>query len=232
MTNSSNVLTRVRVYAAPFTYNRDNGFEILSTTPSDLTKYLQFSPRELTIKPGESRKVRLISRLAPNLPDGEYRAVIFNESLTEVKKTNGNNAALVARIGVTFYVRKGDLSPKLAVSGASFNETQKQIQLLVNNSGQATARPGINWTLKHGENVVKTGKLDPGSVVPQSDRYFLLKYPTKDEPVLNPGEYQLSGDLTWGDDKNISKLPFNVNITIPTITPSSDNRPTPPVNRR
>jgi P pilus assembly chaperone PapD len=232
VTNTSNVPTRVRVYAEPFTYSRDAGFEVLSSTPTDLTKYLQFSPRELTIKPGESRRVRLISRLAPNLPDGEYRAVIFNESLNETRNSEGNSVALVARIGVTFYVRKGELSPKLAVSGASFNQEQKQIQLLVNNSGQATARPGVNWTLKRGETVVKTGKLDPASIVPESERNLLLQYPSKDDPVPTPGEYQLSGDLIWGDDKNASKLPFNVNITIPTITPSSDNRATPPVNRR
>ncbi|GAX34883.1 P pilus assembly protein, chaperone PapD [Nodularia sp. NIES-3585] len=232
VTNTSNAPTRVRVYAEPFTYNRDSGFEILSSTPTDLTKYLQFSPRELTIKPGESRRVRLISRLAPNLPDGEYRAVIFNESLNETKNSEGNSVALVARIGVTFYVRKGDIAPKLAVSGASFNQAQKQIQLLVTNSGQATARPGVNWTLKRGETVVKTGKLDPASVVPESDRNLLLNYPSKDDPALTPGEYQLSGDLSWGDDRNASKLPFDVNITIPIITHSADNRQIIPGNRR
>lgn len=224
VTNTSNSLVRVRVYAEPFTYNRDSGFEILSTTPSDLRKYLQFSPRELTIKPGESRRVRLISRLAPSLPDGEYRAVIFNESLNETKNTAGNNVVLVARIGVTFYVRKGNISPKIAVSGASFNQEQKQIQLLVTNSGQATAYSGINWTLKRGEIVVKTGKVDPSFVVENSDRNLLLNYPTKDQPALTPGEYQLSGELTWGDDKNISKLPFNVNLTIPIQAPASDKK--------
>ncbi|WP_353932658.1 P pilus assembly protein, chaperone PapD [Okeanomitos corallinicola TIOX110] len=224
ITNTSNSITRVRVYAKPFTYSRDSGFEILSSTPTDLTKYLQFSPRELTIKPRESRRVRLISRLAPNLPDGEYRAVIFNETLTETKNSQGNSVGLVARIGVTFYVRKGNISQKLEVSGASFNQAQKQIQILVTNSGKATARPGVNWTLKQGETVVKSGKVDPSSVVAESERNLLLKYPLKDEPALTPGEYQLSGDLIWGDNNNASKLPFNVNISIPKIAPVPDKK--------
>lgn len=222
--NTSNTPSRVRVYAEPFTYSRDAGFQTLSSSPSDLTNYLQFSPRELTIQPGESRRVRLISRLAPNLPDGEYRAVIFNETLTEAKDAAGNNVALVARIGVTFYVRKGNLSPKLAVDNASFNPVQKQIQLLIRNSGQATVRPGINWTLRRGETVVKTGQVDASAVVPNSDRHFLLNYPSKDQPALSSGEYQLSGELTWGEDNKKSKLPFNVNVSIPTQAPISNKK--------
>lgn len=81
ITNTSNAPSRVRIYAEPFTYHRDTGFQTLPSSPNDLTPYLQFSPRELTIQPGESRRVRLIGNLAPNLPEGEYREVIFNEVL-------------------------------------------------------------------------------------------------------------------------------------------------------
>ncbi|TAE60443.1 MAG: P pilus assembly protein, chaperone PapD [Nostocales cyanobacterium] len=222
ITNTSNDITRVRVYAQPFTYSRDNGFQILSSTPTDLTKYLQFSPRELTIKPRESRRVRLITRLAPSLPDGEYRAVIFNETLTEAKNPQGNNVALVARIGVTFYVRKGNIFPNLEVAGASFNQDIKQIQLLVKNNGEATARTGVNWILKQGDKEIKTGKIDPNSIVPDSERNLLLNYPGKDDPTLTPGEYQLSGELIW--ENNQQKLPFNVNISIPKMTPASNQK--------
>lgn len=224
VTNTSNTPSRVRVYAEPFTYSRDNGFQTLPSSPSDLTNYLQFSPRELTIQPGESRRVRLISRLAPNLPDGEYRAVVFNETLTEAKDGAGNNVALVARIGVTLYVRKGNVSPNLAVDNASFNPEQKQIQLLIRNSGEATVRPSVNWTLRRGENVVKTGQIDASAVVANSDRHFLLNYPSKDQPALTNGEYQLSGELTWGEDNKKTKLPFNVNVAIPAKSPTSNQK--------
>ncbi|ACC82682.1 conserved hypothetical protein [Nostoc punctiforme PCC 73102] len=224
ISNTSKTPSRIRIYAEPFTYSRDAGFQTLSSSPSDLTKYLQFSPRELTVKPGEVRRVRLISRLAPNLPDGEYRAVVFNETLTESKDAAGNNITLVARIGVTFYVRKGNLSPQLAIDSASFNPEQKQIQLLVRNSGQATVLPSLNWTLRQGQTIVKTGQIDTNAVVANSDRNFLLNYPNKDQPALNPGQYQLSGELFWGEDNNKSKLPFNVNITIPRQTAASQKK--------
>ncbi|MGJ5628114.1 P pilus assembly protein, chaperone PapD [Nostoc sp. CALU 1950] len=224
ISNTSKIPSRIRIYAQPFTYSRDAGFQTLSSSPSDLTKYLQFSPRELTVKPGEVRRVRLISRLAPNLPDGEYRAVVFNETLSESKDAAGNNVTLVARIGVTFYVRKGNLSPQLAIDSASFNPEQKQIQLLVRNNGQATVLPSLNWTLRQGQTVVKTGQVDANAVVANSDRNFLLNYPSKDQPALKPGQYQLSGELFWGEDSKKSKLPFNLNITIPTQMSSSQKK--------
>jgi hypothetical protein len=220
VTNTSKTPSRVRIYAEPFTYSRDTGFQSLKSTPTDLTPYLQFSPRELTIKPGETRRVRLIGRLAPNLPEGEYRAVVFNETLSDGKDAVGNNVSLVARIGVTFYVRKGNISPNIAVDSASFNPEQKQIQLLVINSGKATARPNLNWTLRRGETVVKTGQVEANGVVGESDRNFLLNYPNKDN-VLTPGTYQLTGELTWGEDKDKTKLPFKVNVTIPSQTAAS-----------
>ncbi|MDZ7953301.1 P pilus assembly protein, chaperone PapD [Nostoc sp. DedQUE09] len=224
ISNTSKTPSRIRIYAQPFTYSRDAGFQTLSSSPSDLTKYLQFSPRELTVKPGEVRRVRLISRLAPNLPDGEYRAVVFNETLSESKDAAGNNVTLVARIGVTFYVRKGNLSPQLVIDSASFNPEQKQIQILVRNNGQATVLPSLNWILRQGQTVVKTGQVDTNAVVANSDRNFLLNYPSKDQPALKPGQYQLSGELFWGEDSKKSKLPFNLNITIPTQSATLPNK--------
>jgi len=220
ITNTTNAPSRVRVYAQPFTYQRDTGFQILKSSENDLTPYLQFSPRELTIQPGKSRRVRLISRLAPSLPEGEYRAVVFNETLKESKDGAGNNIALTTRIGVTFYVTKGNVSPQLTVDSASFNAKQKQIQLLVRNSGKASVLPKVNWTLRRGDTVVKTGKVDANAVLAGSDRNFLLNYPQKSD--LSPGNYQLSGDLVWDKGSKKNQIPFNVNITIPTQTAASE----------
>jgi P pilus assembly chaperone PapD len=223
ITNTSNTLFRVRVYAEPFTYSRDAGFQTLpANSPNNLTPYLQFSPRELTIKPGESRRVRLIGRLAPNLAEGEYRAVVFNETLNESKDSAGNNVTLATRIGVTFYVRKGNIAPKLAVDRGSFNARQKQIQLLVRNTGKATVRPSINWILRRGGSVVKTGKVDATAVVAESDRNLLFNYPGKEN--LAPGQYQLSGELVWSENDKKSKLPFNMNVTIPASTTTSEKK--------
>lgn len=219
--NATNAPFRARVYTEPFTYSRDNGFQTLKPgETSDLTPYLQFSPRELNIPPGVERRIRFIVRLPPSLADGEYRAVVFTENLTQAIAPGGNNIGLTTRIGVTIYVRKGDLSPTFAVEQASWNSQQRQIQLLVKNTGNASARPAVNWTLKQGGTVVKTGKIDPTGIVANSERHFLLGYPDNDQSSIAPGNYQLSGELVWSQGDNPRTQGFSVNLTIPATAAS------------
>ena len=211
--NTANTRQRVRLYAQPFTYSRDAGFQGLKSSPNDLTPYLQFSPRELTIQPKTQRRVRLYTRMPPSLPEGELRAIVFNETLKETKDSAGNNVALKTRVGVTVFVRNGNIAPELKVKKASFNPQNKQIQLLVRNDGKATARPKIRWKLSRGKKVINTGETKKNFVVSQSDRNILLNFPAKKQ--LASGTYQLSGNLEWKEDEDVRKLAFNVNVTIP-----------------
>jgi P pilus assembly chaperone PapD len=150
VTNITDEPFRARVYVQPFNYNRDQGFQTLSSSPTDLSPYLQFSPGELVVPPATTRRIRLIAQLPPNLPDGEYRVVVFTENLKEIKTTdqNGNSVKIRAKVGSTFYVRKGKVSPQLTVDSSSFDPAKNQIKLLVRNTGQASVLPIANWTLK------------------------------------------------------------------------------------
>jgi P pilus assembly chaperone PapD len=215
ITNNSNQPSRVRIYAEPFTYSRNSGFQTLPVkTPNDLTPYLQFSPRELTIQPGKTRKIRVISRLAPNLPDGEYRAVVFNESLNEAN-SGEKNVEIATVIGVTFYVTKGNVNPRLAVNSASFDQQKSKIQLLVSNQGKASAVTDVNWILRRGETVVAKGLIDDAALIAEGERNLGLTFADESKPNLTPGIYQLSGELLWGENGR-NKQSFNVNLTIPT----------------
>ena len=214
--NSTNEPFRARVYAEPFTYSRDAGFQTLKKgEQADLTPYLQFSPTELNVPPGVERRIRYIVRLPPSMQEGEYRAVVFTENLKESINENGNTVGLATRIGVTIYVRQGNLSPTLAVKNTSWNSEQRQIQMLVTNTGGASARPTVKWTLKRGEAVVKTGNLNPTGIVANSERNFLLGYPAQDKSGITPGEYQLSGELVWSEGDNQRTKTFSLNLTIP-----------------
>jgi P pilus assembly chaperone PapD len=221
ITNTSNKAFRARVYVQPFTYS-DKGFETLPSSSNDLTPYLQFSPRELNVPANTNRRIRFIARLAPNLPDGEYRAVVFTENLEETKVTNqqGNTFNIKTRIGTTVYVRKGNVSPKLGVDSASFNNKERQIQVLVSNSGKSSTVASVNWKLQQGERVVQTGTRVPSAVIAQSQRNLLLDFPIKDQK-LAPGNYQLVGELVVGESPNSRSIPFNVNVAIPAVNASS-----------
>lgn len=210
--NATNEAFRARVYAEPFTYSRDQGFQTLGKgEKTDLTPYLQFSPRELNVPAGIERRIRFIVRLPPSLPLGEYRAVVFTENLKESINQSGTRIGLATRIGVTIYVRNGNLSPSLSVENASWNSEKKQIQMLVNNTGDASARPQVKWKLQQQGTVIKTGNLNSIGIVAQSQRHFLLEYTD-----ITPGEYQLSGELIWFEGKSHRQKSFNVNLIVPT----------------
>ena len=222
--NSGNTPIRARIYTEPFTYDRETGFKTLASEPHYLGSYLQFSPKELVVPPGVSRRVRMIARLAPSLPEGEYRAVIFTESLNETQNINGRKVGLVTRVGTTVYVRKGKVSPNLVVDSAQFDAAQSQVRLLVRNTGDASVRPGITWSLKQGDKTIKTGELPPSAVVAQSDRNFRLLDGIKEQLSLSPGSYQLTGRLNWGEDEDNHTLPFKTTLIIPAASTAANSQ--------
>lgn len=215
LTNKSNQPFRARVYAQPFTYNRD-GFKSVESSPNDLTPYLTYSPGELEIQPGQTRRIRILTRLLPSMKAGEYRAVIFTESLKGTTSGGGSSVNISTRIGAVFYVRHGDVNPSFSVENASHDAKNKQIILLVNNNGKASARPKVKWTLKQRKTVVKSGEEGATTVIAGGERNIILPYGNaENKEAIIPGEYQLTGKLIWGNYKNPKTLPFNVNLTIP-----------------
>jgi len=215
--NNSDQPFRARVYTAPFTFDKERGFTTLPSSPTDLTPYLQFSPRELEIAPGVTRRVRFNVLFPPSIEDGEYRTVIFTEPLKEVTQTekNGTSVQIKTRIGVTVFVRKGDVSPSITVESAHWNEAQKQIQLLIHNTGKASTYVSGDWTLKQGDKVVQTGEIRHNGLMRNTDRDILLIYTSKNPTPPAPGNYQLTGNLTWTQDDKPSSLPFSVNFVMP-----------------
>jgi hypothetical protein len=211
---------RARVYTSAFTYDKEKGFQALTSSPNDLTPYLQFSPKELQVDGSTQRSIRFITRFPPSLPDGEYRTMIFTENLqptivTETDKKKGVtvNTSIIPRIGVAVYVRKGNISPNLAASSARFNAKDSKLQLLVANKGKASAITSGEWKLKRGNQTLQAGKIGDTTVIAEGERYLSLTPAKAQQIQLSPGNYELSGDLAWGDKKNT--VPFKVNLVVP-----------------
>jgi len=213
ITNQGDTTFRARVYAAPFTYNRD-GFESLDSSPNDLSSYLTFSPRELVIEPKQTRSIRVVSRLLPSMAKGEYRAVLFTENLQEIESKSGNaTVGIVPRIGMTVFVRHGDVTPNLTIKDARFNPQTKNIQLLVSNTGNATALPKTEWKLTQGGTIVGKGSIYSTTIIAEGERYIQIS-DVLTQQKISAGNYELSGELIWGNDKKPNKLPFKVGLNI------------------
>ena len=224
--NTSQKPFRARIYAEPFTYEREKGFTTLPSSPSNLNPYLQFSPRELEIPPGVSRRVRLNVSMPPNLTDTELRSIIFTEPLQSVNRTdkNGSFSTVVTRIGVAVFVRQGDVSPKIQVDSARWNAAQKQIQLLVGNTGKASTYLSGVWSLNQQETTIKKGEISPSGMMPDTERNLSLQYDQKQEFVPPPGKYKLTGTLNWLEEGKKNSLPFSVDFVVPPQNASNNGK--------
>lgn len=214
--NPSNQPIRVRVYAQPFTYDRDKGFTFVSGSEDDLSPYLQFSPREFVVPPGEQQRVRLIALFPPDLEQPEYRAIVFTEALAENNDAaagSENATNIQTRIGSTVYVRQGEIAADLSVVSAQWNSMTQQIDLLVTNAGGATVRPSAEWALQRNGETVMTGKIGNTTVIAEGDRFLRLVLPENASPAA--GTYELTGELVWklGEDRYAES--FSTTVTIP-----------------
>ena len=215
VTNETDEMFRARVYMEPFTYDQEEGFQSLETSPNDLSSYLRFSPIELEVPADESRKIRFVAQLPPSLSEGEYRGALFTETLVEAVNSEGVTVVLKTRVGSTIYVRHGDLAPELSVDSAFVDLEDNQLELLISNAGPASSRPSVNWQLKQADTEVASGETEPVSVIAQGSRHLPLGIFNETLPVLSPGQYQLTGELIWPEDNDLETLLFELDVTIP-----------------
>ena len=116
-------------------------------------------------------------------------------------------------MGVTFYVRNGDVAPSLQVESASYNPKTKKITLQIKNSGNATARPKINWNLQNSGEKVTDGRESAYTVIAGGERNIQIDL-SKNEKEIAASNYKLTGELTWREGNKDKNLPFNVDVNI------------------
>lgn len=212
--NPSAESLRVRVYAEPFTYDRETGFSLaVEEDNNNLTPYLQFSPREFVVPAGESQRVRVVGLLPPSLlEESEYRAVIFTEALPEGDAVQ-NRATIQTRVGATVYFRQPEATPILTASSAIWKANSQEVQLLVSNSGDVTARPSAEWQLTRNGEILASGDSGATTVLEGKDRLFKLSNESGGLSLL-PGEYEISGELSWRFGANAYSQPFSLPLTV------------------
>lgn len=212
VTNTGTAPFRARVYAVPFTYGRQ-GLEMLPSSPQDLRPYLSFSPKELVLEPHQTRTIRFNARFPQDVADGEYRALLYLDQLTERDPNITQPAVIIkTRLGITVYVNKGENVPTLAVLKAVYDPQKRQIVLQVNNSGKVTVRPRTTWRILQNNTSLASGKLDEMTIIANGDRDLTIPYPSSEQP-LKAGTYEIQGQLDWQFPKS-GQLTFQIPLTI------------------
>ncbi len=117
---------------------------------------VRFSPRQVTLKPGQSQTVRLMLRKKSGMKDGEYRSHMLFQSLpdpasSDINKLSNDNpkefsVQLIPVIGITIpvIVRQGKLNSTVSLSDfelKQMNTVKGQIilSLKINREGNSSA---------------------------------------------------------------------------------------------
>lgn len=134
---------------------------------------VRFSPRQVTLQPGQSQTVRLMLRKKRNMQDGEYRSHMLFQSLpdpaaTDINALSDNNSTglsvqLIPVVGITIpvIVRQGKLSSTVSLSDfelkhANTVKAETTLSFKINREGNSSAYGDfrVYFTPGGGESVV------------------------------------------------------------------------------
>lgn len=106
-----------------------------------LNEYLKFSPRRVTLRPGEEQVVRLMVRRSANLSEGDYRTHIRFEPTSQNEKEREDfvtqvRMSIKAKVAISVPVifRQGHPDFKLSLEGLSISQNDNQSFYSVNMS--------------------------------------------------------------------------------------------------
>ena len=132
---------------------------------------VRFSPRQVTLEPGQSQIVRLMLRKKRDTADGEYRSHMMFQSLPDPASTDVSNLAsnskkvaiqLIPVVGITIpvIVRQGDLKSEVNLSNFEIKQSntvkaQSVLSLKINREGDMSIYGDfrVYFTPKGGEPV-------------------------------------------------------------------------------
>lgn len=180
---------------------------------------IRFSPRQVTLEPGQSQTVRLMLRKKSGTSDGEYRSHMMFQSLpdstaTDVNqltsdKSEGVSIQMIPVVGIAIpvIVRQGDLNAVVSLSDfeieqANTVKAQSVLSMKINRQGDKSAYGDfrVSFTPKGGSPVV-IGQVNGIAVYTSTTSRSLkinLQLPSKTK--LSNGELHVTY-LLPGEDK-------------------------------
>jgi P pilus assembly chaperone PapD len=171
---------------------------------------VRFSPRQVTLQPGQSQTVRLMLRKKRDMQDGEYRSHMLFQSLpdpaaSDINKltdndTSGLSVQLIPVVGITIpvIVRQGKLSSTVSLSDfelkqANTVKAETTLSFRINREGNSSAYGDfrIYFTPRGGESVV-IGQINGVAVyTPLASRTVDIRLSTPSGLNLSNGELHI-----------------------------------------
>jgi P pilus assembly chaperone PapD len=118
-------------------------------------KLIRFSPRQVTLEPGESQTVRVLYRRSANMAKGEYRSHLLFRQLPKSKPLSSDqgdtsklkiNISAIFGISIPVIIRHGELSAKGEITDLALGmskDGQPELSMHINRSGNRTLRGNL-----------------------------------------------------------------------------------------
>ena len=216
LANTGDKPLHIKIYPSLVMMGKNNTLVEIQNSPFDLSSYLVFSPRSVTLQPGQRRIIRFTVRPPDNLAAGEYRTVVFFEELpgpdeaprfTKGKKL-GVDLTLLTRIGVPLYGMMGAKTQEVIFEKGAAERQKGTLSVggRFVNKGNAHVQIDVDARL-----------LGPGDklVAQKLEKLFLQRDQKQDwameAPVNAGGNYQLVIKAKAGDALLVDQTyPYNL----------------------
>ncbi len=162
--NKGNETTTYRITFQHLRMNKNGTYEEIKETAQGKEQFaddlVAFSPKQVTLKPGEVQTVRLMFKKSANLNDGEYRSHLllreeasadFGKNVEQPKKDGGKKTISVVLkplfgTSIPVVVTKGNVSGKAEIKEAAV-KSRKAVNVRLARSGNASVFGDLIVTL-------------------------------------------------------------------------------------
>lgn len=210
--NNGSETGRFRISFVRRKMTEDGKFEEVSENEPGMYSddIVRFSPRQVTLQPGQSQIVRLMLRKKRDMQDGEYRSHMLFQSLpdpaaTDINQLADNNSKeltiqLIPVVGITIpvIVRQGKLNSTVSLSDfelkqANTVKAEKILSLKINREGNSSAYGDfrVYFTPKGGESVVIAQVNGVAVYTPLASRSVEIRLQTSAGLNLSNGELHI-----------------------------------------
>ncbi|MBB5234075.1 hypothetical protein [Deinococcus budaensis] len=174
------------------------------SSKNSLARWLQFTPAQFTLAPGQKQQVRYTVQVPPGTPPGLYWGVLFFRSDAPygagLKGDNGVSINYAIDVGQIIYVQVGtpSLTAQLSGVGASYAAGQLSVSASVKNTGSSLVRAaGRAQVVDSQGKTVATLPIDESVALPGYTRTFSGNAGA----ALAPGQYQVLIALQYAKGK-------------------------------
>ncbi|GGO73355.1 fimbrial biogenesis chaperone [Bowmanella pacifica] len=189
LSNTSNSVNTYRLEWAEKIANPQGGyFNVADDDVADLpiaSSMLRFSPRQVTLKPGERQIIKLMLRRPAQLAEGEYRSHLNFKALPPPKDSSQNNATsmqinMLVSFAIPITVRQGSLDYQLNLENTElYYDPSRQTGAVVLHIARSGRNSVLgNWTV--------FWKPDGGSEIPIAKSNDANAWPDNDKFVIQP----------------------------------------------